>query len=201
MSSTIHNSYGIVYRVFCIPSGKSYVGQTIRTLAQRWASHKRAPLGGALRNAIEKYGSQSFTLSVIDTATNQEELDEKERHWIRTLNTLSPHGYNLEAGGDTGWSVSDESREKMRQAKLAVANTPEFREAASRAGQGNKGKPKSPEHIAAASKANLEARARNGFKRVCTKPRADKGVPRSPEVKARMKAAGESRRTQQQVTV
>jgi len=195
-SPTAPKVYGIVYRVLCIPSGKSYVGQTIRTLGQRWTSHKCAPLGGALRNAIEKYGSQSFTRSIIDTATNQEELDEKERHWIRTLNTLSPNGYNLEAGGDTGWSASPETREKMRQAKLAVAHTPEFLGVCKLGGQGNKGKKKSPEHIAAASKANLEARARNGFKRVCTKPRADKGVPRSPEVKARMKAAREARQTE-----
>lgn len=197
MSTSDHNHYGIVYQVLCIPSGKSYVGQTIRTLSQRWASHKCAPLGGSLRNAIEKYGSESFILSILDNASTQEELDEKERHWISALNTLSPNGYNLEAGGDTGWSVSPESREKMRQAKLAVANTPEFLNAMSLAGQGNRGKKKSPEHIAAASKANLEARARNGFKRVCTKPRSDKGQLRSPEVKARMKAAGEARRATQ----
>ena len=109
MSPITRKHYGIVYRVLCIPSGKSYVGQTIRTLAQRWTSHKCAPLGGALRNAIEKYGSESFVRSVIDYASTQEDLDEKERHWIRTLDTLSPNGYNLEAGGDTGWSADRKS--------------------------------------------------------------------------------------------
>ena len=193
MSSTSLKHYGIVYRVLCIPSGKSYVGQTIRTLAQRWASHKRAPLGGAFRNAIEKYGPQSFTQSIIDTALNQEELDEKERHWIRTLNTLSPHGYNLEAGGDTGWSVSPETREKMRQAKLAVANTPEFREAASRAGQGNKGKPKSPEHIKAAADATAAVRALRGGS-FHTHLR---GVPRSDETRAKMREAWVRRKARQ----
>lgn len=202
MISSIYTEYGIVYRVLCIPSGKSYVGQTTRTLAQRWRAHKESQSPCvALRNAIKKYGAEAFEVSILDTATDQSDLNAKESHWISTLGSLSPGGYNIVDEVGERRKLSPETREKMRQAKLAVANTPEFRDAMSRAGQGNKGKPKSPEHAAAVSKANLEARARNGFKRVCTKPRADKGVPRSPEVKARMKAAGESRRAQQQVTV
>lgn len=198
MISSTYTTYGIVYRVLCIPSGKSYVGQTTRTLAQRWKSH-REPQNRctALRNAIRRYGVESFELSILDTATDQSDLNAKESHGISTLGSLSPGGYNIVEEVGERRNLSPETREKMRQAKLAVAHTPEFRDAMSRAGQGNKGKTKSPEHIAAASKANLEARARNGFKRVCINPRADKGVPRSPEVKARMKAALDARRASQ----
>lgn len=185
MISHTYIAYGIVYQVLCIPSGKSYVGQTTRTLAQRWKSH-REPQNRctALRNAIKKYGADAFELSVLDTATDQSDLNAKESHWISTLGTVSPGGYNIVEEVGERRKLSPETREKMRQAKLAVANTPEFLNAMSLAGQGNRGKKKSPEHIAAASKANLEARARNGFKRVCTKPRADKGQPRSEAAKA-----------------
>ena len=189
MESTSYTGYGIVYRALCVPSGKSYVGQTVRTLEQRWRAHKESQSAcHALKSAIRKYGAKAFVLSILDTANDQSDLNAKEEHWIATLGTVSPGGYNIIALDKGRKRLSPETREKMRQAKLKVAHTPEFLEARSQAGQKNKGKKKSPEHIAAASKAQLATRARNGFKRVCIKPRADKGKPRSDEVKAAIRA-------------
>ena len=192
MNTHQERPYGIVYRVNCVPSGKSYVGQTVRPLSVRWKAHKYNQEGcRALKAAIEKYRAEAFTIEVIDTATSQEELNAKEIHWIGVLGTMSPGGYNLTAGGKGPGIPSPETRGKMRQAKLAVAHTDEFKQLMSAAGKANTGRPKSPEHVVAAAKALAEARVHNGgrFKRVCLKPRADKGVPRSLEVKARMKLA------------
>ena len=51
-----------------------------------------------LNNAIRKYGAESFTLRVLQIC-EREELDEREKHYIATLNTLYPSGYNLTRGG------------------------------------------------------------------------------------------------------
>lgn len=198
--------YGIVYQALCIPSGKSYVGQTIRPLEVRWKAHRYTLEGcRALKAAIRKYGAESFVLSVLDTATSQEDLNQKEAYWIDRLGTISPGGYNLLQYDSGRKAPSAETREKMRQAKLAVSNTEEFKQAMSAAGKANKGKKKSPEHVAAVSAALAEARIKNGggFHRVLTKPRADKGAKRSPETCERIREglrASWARRRAEQVT-
>ena len=91
MESTSYTGYGIVYRALCVPSGKSYVGQTVRTLEQRWRAHKESQSAcHALKSAIRKYGAKAFVLSILDTANDQSDLNAKEEHWIATLGTVSP---------------------------------------------------------------------------------------------------------------
>lgn len=48
-----------------------------------------------LRKDIEKYGLENFEFDLIDTASNQEELDRKQREYIKKFNSLEPKGYNL----------------------------------------------------------------------------------------------------------
>lgn len=90
-----------IYLITNTVNGKQYVGQTIHTLSERWANHCSKNSGCiALKNAIHKYGKDSFKIEEIDTASTREDLDEKERFWISKLNTLSPNGYNLKSGGE-----------------------------------------------------------------------------------------------------
>jgi group I intron endonuclease len=51
-----------------------------------------------LNNAIRKYGAEAFTVRVLQIC-DRDELDEREQHYIATLNTLYPSGYNLTRGG------------------------------------------------------------------------------------------------------
>lgn len=53
----------------------------------------------AIHKAIKKYGEESFEWSIIDTADNQEELDEKELYWIEKYDTYGVGGYNMTVGG------------------------------------------------------------------------------------------------------
>ncbi len=48
-----------------------------------------------LRRDIEKYGLESFEFEVLDTASSQEELNRKQRDYIKKFNSLEPQGYNL----------------------------------------------------------------------------------------------------------
>lgn len=82
-----------------------YVGQTVQLLKDRWKQHcvrDNSRNGQSyLHNAIKKYGKENFTVEQIDGAVTLNGLNILEIHYINTLNTLSPNGYNLDSGGDS----------------------------------------------------------------------------------------------------
>ena len=103
----------IIYLVENTVNGKLYVGQTTRTLSERWASHlsyaKSRP-SMLLHFAIRKYGAGSFTIEEIDSANSREELDALEQYYIRRFSTCSrDRGYNITPGG-RGVKVSKRCR-------------------------------------------------------------------------------------------
>jgi hypothetical protein len=58
------------------------------------------------------------------------EANRLETHYIDTLGTLAPDGYNLKKGGDNNeWC--DEAKEAQSERMKIVCDTPEFREAKS----------------------------------------------------------------------
>ena len=87
-----------------------YIGQTIKTIQERYSGHIRATfenrknkLESPLYNSIRKYGKDNFTVEEIDTATSIEELNEKEQFYIdkyKTFHITNSTGcYNLTMGG------------------------------------------------------------------------------------------------------
>jgi len=48
-----------------------------------------------LRQDIEKYGLENFDFEIIDSASTQEDLDRKQKEYIKKYNSLEPNGYNL----------------------------------------------------------------------------------------------------------
>lgn len=59
--------------------------------------------GKILRRAIEKYGIENFINEIIDIANTDEELNEKEKYYIKYYKDLYGRGcYNLASGGDGG---------------------------------------------------------------------------------------------------
>jgi len=108
---------GIIYMVTS-PSGKSYIGQTVRSFNERWSKHKTTALSPepscrALAEAIKKYGEQNFNKQTLITC-NDDELDKYEIEMIAKYNTMSPNGYNLREGGITT-KYSEESKKKMSE--------------------------------------------------------------------------------------
>ena len=47
---------------------------------------------------MNKYGIDKFSFEIIEEC-DRKILDERERYWIKTLNTLEPNGYNILNGG------------------------------------------------------------------------------------------------------
>jgi group I intron endonuclease len=104
---------GFIYAIVS-PSGKVYVGQTIKSIAQRFKGHcdpKRTSCR-AVWKAIWKYGSQNMRLYMLYMAP-ESELNELERQAIVDCGSLSPKGYNLTTGGGA-CEPSIETLERLR---------------------------------------------------------------------------------------
>lgn len=105
----------IVYKL-TFASGKSYIGQTTRTLHTRLMQHRQSTRNNsqlAVHCAWRAHGDPS--ISVLIECGSQQELHDAERRLIAEHDTLSPNGYNVSHGGDTAPSCSPEVAEKIRQ--------------------------------------------------------------------------------------
>lgn len=80
------------------PSGKAYIGQTIKTLKQRLGGHCSTSSCPALSAAIKKYGIENFRAEIL-LEVNTEQLDYYEVKFINMYGTRAPRGYNLAPGG------------------------------------------------------------------------------------------------------
>lgn len=95
--------------IYCIENlvtGKKYVGK--RSAKSEGDSYFGS--GIALADAIKKYGKKNFKKTILeDNIPDNALANERERHWIKELNTKKPNGYNLTDGGDGGLGMSEES--------------------------------------------------------------------------------------------
>ena len=123
-----------IYKITNIQNNKVYIGQSIRPVEQRFRRHINDALSNILNThfarAIRKYGEISFQIEIIDSAHNQDELNQKEQYWIRYYNSVE-NGYNetdaiYKCGGNTYLSKTEEEmsqiKEKIRQTKLGAKN-------------------------------------------------------------------------------
>ena len=108
--------FGVIYVLTNLLNGKQYVGKTkLKDHTQRWDAHIKAALKGKSKHcihlAIRKYGVESFSAEVIQHCRTLDTLNAAECRWIKKLNTLAPHGYNMTKGGDGGDVVGQMSKE------------------------------------------------------------------------------------------
>ena len=107
---------GIIYKISS-PSGKVYVGQTVRSFEKRMQEHRQeTSCCTSIKRAIDKYGDQ-MKYEIIEGNVPHEQLDEREIYWIKELNSLAPSGYNLTTGGQFSKEYSQELKDKMRDIK------------------------------------------------------------------------------------
>jgi predicted GIY-YIG superfamily endonuclease len=95
-------------------SGKSYVGQTVRSIKRRMSQHRRSVVLDSLlpvHCAWRKYGEPE--LVILAQVETQEELHAAEEAAIKNFNTLSPNGYNVAHGGKTAPSKNPEVAAKI----------------------------------------------------------------------------------------
>lgn len=112
--------------IYCITNklnGKQYVGQTVRSLEERYSEHCRK-LNTVVGKAIKKYGKENFNIEILDSSLIIDDLNDKETYWIKEKNTIIPNGYNLCYGGNStlGYTHKNESKLKMSTTKKRLGN-------------------------------------------------------------------------------
>ena len=93
---------GFIYKITNKVNGKSYIGQTIQNVKERFYQHcaikcSQAVLNMAIHRAINKYGKSNFTIEVIEEVESTN-LNDRERYWIKYYNSYN-NGYNSTKGG------------------------------------------------------------------------------------------------------
>lgn len=102
-----------IYKITNLVNNKIYIGQTIQTTRIRFNQHctNKTMLIG---KAIQKHGRENFKIEVINEFATIDELNYFEEYYIRELNSLVPHGYNLDSGGKN-CIVHEDTRKKMAE--------------------------------------------------------------------------------------
>ena len=96
---------GFIYKITNKINGKSYIGQTIQNVKERFYQHcaikcSQEVLNMAIHRAINKYGKSNFTLEVIEEVESTN-LNDREKYWIRYYDSYN-NGYNSTEGGQDG---------------------------------------------------------------------------------------------------
>lgn len=128
----------LVYKITNKISGKVYIGQTNRSIEDRWREHCKPALKtrSYLSAAIQKYGKDNFDIEILGTSNTQDELDKLENELIKSNNAMHPNGYNLREGG-SGGRLSEEAKEKVRKANLGRVKGEETRKKLSKVNTGH----------------------------------------------------------------
>jgi group I intron endonuclease len=118
----------------------AYIGVT-KNPKSRMNAHacSKTPTRSIIKNAMQKYGRDKFTLQVLAIGT-QKYCYELEHKVIDSFNTLKPNGYNICTGGVGAIGIfgdkngmygkkhSPETIEKIRQTKIGRKATNETKE-------------------------------------------------------------------------
>jgi hypothetical protein len=114
---------GRIYKIVNTQNENIYIGQTYKTLSQRFTNHKceakKGIVNSNLYKAIQKYGEEFFSIEDIeikDFETKEDAkiwMNEKEIYYIFTLKPR----YNMAPGGlgHTGVVWSDERRNRFKE--------------------------------------------------------------------------------------
>ena len=149
--------YGIIYLIKNKINGKCYVGQTqkekgfdyryycsgegierVYNYHKSLREHNRSYNEHLLRS-IEKYGFKAFeVIKYLDYAFSLEELNIKEKVYIQLYNSLK-NGYNETLGGEgtEGRPHSEETRQKISEARKGKHHSEETRQKISEANKGD----------------------------------------------------------------
>lgn len=116
-----------IYKVTNIVNNKMYIGQTSKKIDNPVEARFKRHISDAKSNrldthftkAIRKYGENNFVIEIIDRASSQDELNQKEHYWINYFDSVN-NGYNetdsiLKSGGNTYLSKTDSEMKAIKQ--------------------------------------------------------------------------------------
>ena len=109
---------GVIYSILNKINGKIYIGQTERLFSRRTTEHKSKLRGQDhrnphLQNSWNKYGEDAFEFSILEICDN-DKLNDNEDWWIDFFDSTDHNkGYNIQKGGGSRGSCSQEFKDKM----------------------------------------------------------------------------------------
>lgn len=188
---------GCVYLATNTANGTIYIGKSKLGLAFRRRTHEKSREPVGFPAAIRKYGKEAFDWNVLYSSDDDRALMAAEVALIADYRATGIRMYNITDGGDgcAGRKMSPSQLVGMRKprseetkAKMRASNTPEVQaarraarlgktlsqEARTKISAAQKGRKKSPEHIA---------------KIVATRALTVRMPPWTPERRAKMEAA------------
>ena len=98
---------GKIYKFTNQLNNKIYIGQTTTSMEDRLKKHlNQLDDNTYFHRAIQKYGIENFSLEIVDDNIPLNELDDREKYWIKITDAYytSGKGYNLTKGGRWGTS-------------------------------------------------------------------------------------------------
>lgn len=116
---------GYIYKITNIVNNKLYIGQTRKTIEERFQAHinkAKQHTNRYLYDAMNKYGYDNFIPSEIEECDDSL-LDEREMYWIAYYNTTNKQcGYNMTTGGGGGDTWTNNPNKEETSKKLSAAN-------------------------------------------------------------------------------
>lgn len=98
----------IIYKTVNSINGKFYIGQDSNNNPEYYGS------GTLLKRAIEKYGIKNFIKETLEVCFTKEELNEREKYWIKETKAQEL-GYNIAEGGSGGNTYDEETRQRISE--------------------------------------------------------------------------------------
>lgn len=127
--------YGIIYRAK-FEDGRSYIGQTTKTLEKRIRQHKSVSNKPKyhFHRALQRYGFDKFSWETLQECSSIEELNDAEVYWIKHFDSIK-NGFNNRTGGFIS-KMTEEAKEKLSEDRKGKGN-PMYGKSSSVRGKGN----------------------------------------------------------------
>ena len=90
--------YGYIYCTTNLVNGKIYIGQK---RSAKFLENSYLGSGKLIRQAIEKYGVNNFSVKLLEEVQYKDDMDSREIYWISYYNATNRNiGYNISEGGN-----------------------------------------------------------------------------------------------------
>lgn len=163
-----------VYVIWCRQTNMHYVGVTKNKVRRRIRQHRRGKQ--FVDREIQRIGWEgNFDWWIVEERVPSNLISEREQRWVNFFGSVYPNGYNKTCGGISNITMSDDTREILRQNALARDIS----------GENN---PMYGKHHTDEVKAAQSARMKGANNPNYGKPPANKGVLNTPEARAKRSA-------------
>lgn len=132
-----------IYKIVNNINGKIYIGCTTVGIRHRFSGHKSSykTKHSLLYEDMLKYGFENFSIFSIEHGDDDSIRYEREKYYIKKLDTMNPDiGYNMTIGGTgtIGYKFTEEDKKKISQAGMGRKPTDDMIERIRRANLGKK---------------------------------------------------------------